>query len=176
MFLDNLPSQSTHYRISGALLALTCSMMGPISVYWIATLIQPIYKNLWHHTHMVEVQYMAFGLIGAPSILLYGITGGLYAALTGKRFAPKSKSWLGRFEYSMLWITACALIALTPLAALSTTAALKLQHYESCPALRKSGSSWQTFWVSNPDFCFTPDRFTEDDRPCKTQHGHDMCL
>ncbi|MFK3942581.1 hypothetical protein ACI2KC_13015 [Pseudomonas monteilii] len=172
----DLEKQPLKFKLNAVAACFTSIVMGGFAVYWIATHVLPIYGRLSEHAIAIEVQYVAFGLFAAPPVMLLCLVGSLSAFRTGKRFSPRPKTFPHYFQSTMLYLSITGLIIVTPLASIITTLALKKNDYTSCPQLRKSGSAWQTFWVSHPGFCFKPDSFTEKNWPCKHIKGKQMCL
>jgi hypothetical protein len=162
--------------LRAALTFLVCAGVGIFAAYWLFSHIWPIYGKLSQQAFAIEVPYMAFGLLMAPPVMLACTVASAYAIWTGKRFAPPSKSALAKFQAGMLRASVYALIVVAPLAAILTTVALNKLDYTSCPQLRKSGSAWQTYWVSHPGFCFAPDSYTENKWPCKNVDGKKLCI
>ncbi|MQG91985.1 hypothetical protein F6X59_04660 [Pseudomonas sp. MN1F] len=119
---------------------------------------------------------MAFGLLMTPPVMLACVVASAFAIYTGERFAPHNKSAFGKLQTAMLKASVYSLIAVAPLAAILTTVALNKLDYTSFPQLRKSGSAWQTYWVSHPGFCFVPDSYTENRWPCKNAEGKQLCI
>ncbi|MBA6116802.1 MULTISPECIES: hypothetical protein [Pseudomonas] len=119
---------------------------------------------------------MAFGLLMAPPVMLACVIASAFAICTGKKFAPPAKSGLAKFEAGMMKTSVYALVLIAPSAAIATTLTLNALDYTTCPQLRKSGSAWQTYWVSHPGFCFVPDSYTENGWPCKMVDGKNYAL
>ncbi|MCU0124928.1 hypothetical protein N8H41_13200 [Pseudomonas vlassakiae] len=176
MTANTLSFESLKFRLLAALTLLICAGVGVFSVYWLIAHVLPIYGQLWRQASAIEVPYMAFGLLMAPPVMLACVIASAFAICTGERFAPPAKSVFGKFQAAMLKASVYSLIVVAPLTAILTTVALNKLDYTSCPQLRKSGSAWQTYWVSHPGFCFVPDSYTENRWPCKNVNGKKMCI
>jgi len=176
MTVSTLSFESIKFRLLAALTLLICTGAGLFSIYWLIAHVLPIYGKLWRQASAIEVPYMAFGLLMAPPVMLACTVASAFAICTGKRFAPTSKSGLAQFQTCMLKISVYSLIVVAPLVAIITTVALNTLDYTICPQLRKSGSAWQTYWVSHPGFCFIPDSYTENKWPCKNADGKKLCI
>lgn len=176
MTASALSFESIKFRLLAALTLSICAGVGVFSVYWLIAHVLPVYGQLWRRAPAIEVPYMAFGLIMAPPVMLACIVASAFAICTGKRFSPASKSALAKFQTGMLKASIYSLIVIAPLAAILTTVALNKLDYTNCPQLRKSGSAWQTYWVSHPGFCFAPDSYTENGWPCKNVEGKTLCI
>lgn len=150
--------------------------MGIFSAYWLIAHVLPIYGQIWRQASAIEVPYMAFGLLMAPPVMLARVIASAFAICTGKKFAPPAKSGLAKFETGMMKTSVYALVLIAPSAAIATTLTLNALDYTTCPQLRKSGSAWQTYWVSHPGFCFVPDSYTENGWPCKMVDGKNYAL
>jgi len=172
----DLEKQPLKFKLNAAFLFFCSIIISGFAIYWIATHVLPIYNHLSEHAIAIEVQYLAFGLFAVPPVMLVCLVGSISAFITGKRFSPRPKTFLAYFQKTMLYLTLIGFIAVAPIASIVTTIALKKNDYTSCSKLRKSGSAWQTFWVSHPAFCFKPDSFTEKNWPCKHLDGKQMCL
>lgn len=169
-------TESLKFRLRAALTLLICAVIGVFSTYWLIAHVVPIYGQLWRQASAIEVQYMAFGLLMAPPVMLVCVVASAFAIYTGKRSDPPTKSGLAKFQTGMMKASVYSLIVLAPLAGIITTIALNKLDYTSCPQLRNSGSAWQTYWVSHPGFCFVPDSYTENRWPCKMVDGKKLCL
>ncbi|MCE0848880.1 MULTISPECIES: hypothetical protein [Pseudomonas] len=167
---------SIKFRLLASLTFLICASVGIFSAYWLIAHVLPIYGQLWRRASAIEVPYMAFGLLMAPPVMLACTVASAFAIWTGKKFAPSSKSGLAQFQTGMMKASVYSLIILAPVAAIITTVALNTLDYTICPQLKKSGSAWQTYWVSHPGFCFTPDSYTENNWPCKRTDGKKLCI
>ncbi len=167
---------SIAFRLRAALTLLICASVGLFAVYWLITHVLPIYGQMWRLASVIEVPYMAFGLLMAPPVMLACVVASAFAICTGERFAPHNKSVFGKFQTAMLKASVYSLIVVAHLAAILTTVALNKLDYTSCPQLRKSGSAWQTYWVSHPGFCFVPDSYTENRWPCKNVEVKKLCI
>jgi hypothetical protein len=172
----DLEKQPLKFKIYALAFFFTSTIMCLFAVYWITAHVLPIYGRLSENAIIIEVQFLAFGLFSVPPAMLFFSVASLSAFITGKRFAPRPKTFLHYFQTMTLYLSLIGLGVITPLASIITTIALNKHDYTSCPQLRKSGSAWQTFWVSHPAFCFKPDSFTEDNWPCKHLNGKRMCL
>jgi hypothetical protein len=172
----DLEKQPLKFKLNAIALFFSSILIGGFAVYWIATHVLPLYGRLSENAIVIEVQYPAFGLFSVPPVMLVCLIGSLSAFITGKRFSPRPRTFLHYFQTTMLYLFLIGLAIITPLASIITTIALNKHDYTSCPQLRKSGSAWQTFWVSHPAFCFKPDSFTEDNWPCKHMNGKKICL
>jgi len=118
------------------------------STYWLIAHVLPIYGQIWRQASAIEVPYMAFGLLMAPAVMLACVVASAFAICTGKKFAPRARSGFAIFETGMMKASVYALVVIAPLAAIATTLTLNALDYTTCPQLRKSGSAWQTYWVS----------------------------
>jgi len=176
MTASTLSFETIKFRLLAALTLVICAGVGVFSVYWLITHVLPIYGQLWRQASAIEVPYMAFGLLMAPPVMLACTVASAFAICTGKKFAPPNKSALAKLQTGMLKASVYSLIVVAPLAAILTTVALNKLDYTSCPQLRKSGSAWQTYWVSHPGFCFVPDSYTDNRWPCKHVDGKKLCI
>lgn len=176
MTASTLSFESIKFRLLAALTLAICASIGVFSVYWLIAHVLPVYGQLWRRASAIEVSYMAFGLVMAPPVMLACTVASAFAICTGKKFAPASKSALEKFQTGMLKASVYSLIVVAPLVAILTTVALNKLDYTSCPQLRKSGSTWQTYWVRHPGFCFVPDSYTENGWPCKNAEGKKLCI
>ena len=176
MALNSADIKSIKFRLSALLTLLICASIGLFAIYWIISHVLPIYGQMWRRASVIEVPYMAFSLLMTPPVMLACAVASAFAICTGERFAPPSKSAFAKLQTGMLKASVYSLIVIAPLAAIMTTVALNKLDYTGCSQLRKSGSAWQTYWVSHPGFCFVPDSYTENRWPCKNVDGKKFCI
>jgi hypothetical protein len=151
-------------------------LTGIFSIYWLWTNIIPIYGRIYRDAPVVEVPYLAFGLLMAPPGILILVVGASIAAWNGKKFDPPRSSKLYRFQNLMFSASIKTIIYVVPALMISTTLLLLARDYSPCPKLLISGSAWQLFWVNDERACFKPSRYINGNWPCKIIGDKEVCI
>jgi hypothetical protein len=167
---------ATKLRLIAAVAVPFMLLVGAFSLYWLWTHILPLYGRLLRNAPVVETPYLAFCLLMAPPVVLICAVGGAIAFWTGKKFDPPTHSSLFRFQNLMIASSIKIILYVVPALMILTTLALLARGYSPCPKLLVSGSAWQLFWVNDDRVCFKPDRYINDNWPCKTINGKDVCI
>jgi hypothetical protein len=159
-------------------LAFIPSMLltGVLSLYWLWTNVLPIYGRIYRDAPVIEVPYLAFGLLMVPPGVLILVIGASIAAWNGKKFDPPRSSKLYRFQNIMFSSSIKIMIYVVPALMTLTTAALLARNYSPCPKLLISGSAWQLFWVNDELACFKPTRYINGNWPCKIAGDREICI
>lgn len=163
-------------RIAAVIFSVFMLLVGIFSTYWIWQKIPPIYERLYRSAAVVEVYYMTFPLLMAPPGAIIAIFGAISAAITGRVFSPPKNTWVSRFSILMLATSAYSLIYVAPAMATLTTLTLYAKDYWLCRALRISGPATQIFWVNDERVCFKPDKYINDNWPCRNQGNKLVCI
>jgi hypothetical protein len=111
-----------------------------------------------------------------PSIAIVLTYGSAIAAITGRVFDPPKKTWIYRVSIFLLATSVYTLIYVSPAVATLTTLTLHAKGYWTCRELRPSGSGWQVFWVNDERVCFKPDKYINDNWPCRNQGSKLVCI
>lgn len=91
MTIKNKPTTeipTTKIRLIAAALVPTMLLTGVFSIYWLWTNVLPIYGRIYRNAPVIEVPYLAFGLLMAPPAIIITVIGSAIAVWTGKKTAP----------------------------------------------------------------------------------------
>ena len=167
---------ATKLRLLAAVFVPGMLLIGAFSIYWLWTNIIPIYGRIYRDAPVVEVPYLAFGLLMAPPAVLIAVVGASIAAWNGKKFDPPRSSKLYRFQNLMFSSSIKIILYIVPTLIAATTVTLLARNYSPCPKLLISGSAWQLFWVNDERVCFKPSRYINDNWPCKIIGDKEVCV
>jgi hypothetical protein len=167
---------STKLRLLAAAFIPGMLLIGAFSLYWLWTNALPIYGRIYRNAPVIEVPYLAFGLLMAPPAVTIAVLGASIAAWNGKKFDPPRSSKLYRFQNLMFSSSLKIMIYVVPTLIILTTLALLGRGYSPCPKLLISGSAWQLFWVNDELACFKPTRYINGNWPCKIVGDREICI
>ncbi|MNJ30343.1 hypothetical protein D3C77_249410 [compost metagenome] len=167
---------ATKLRLLSVAFIPSMLLVGAFSLYWLWTNVLPIYGRIYRNAPVIEVPYLAFGLLMAPPGVLILVIGASIAAWNGKKFDPPRSSKLYRFQNLMFSSSIKIMIYVVPALMILTTAALLARNYSPCPKLLISGSAWQLFWVNDELACFKPTRYINGNWPCKIVGDREICI
>ena len=144
--------------------------------YFLWTDLRPVYTRLYRSAPVVEVPFLAFGLLPILPLSIFLITVAVVSAWTGRTFDPARDSPLYIFQNFMLSISVKTFSYLVPIAIISSFIALLSGGYAICTELAISGAKRKLFWVNDERVCFKPDHYINDNWPCKIVNGKDVCI
>ncbi|MNJ43753.1 hypothetical protein D3C77_387760 [compost metagenome] len=179
MTIKNKPTteiSATKIRLIAAALVPTMLLTGVFSIYWLWTNVLPIYGRIYRNAPVIEVPYLAFGLLMAPPAVIIFVIGSAIAVWTGKKFDPARSSKLYRFQNLMFSASVKIITYVVPTLMILTTLTLLARDYSPCPKLLISGSAWQLFWVNDERACFKPSRYINGNWPCKVVGDREICI
>lgn len=96
-------------------------LVGVFSLYWIWEHPVPIYGRIYRDAPVIEIPYLAFGLLMAPHALSLAVIGASVAAWTGKKFDPPNKSPLFRFQALVIYTSVKTILYVVPTLVIATT-------------------------------------------------------
>ena len=110
-------------------------LIGVFSLYWLWANVLPIYGRLYRDAPVIEVPYLAFGLLMAPPAVLIAVVGASIAAWNGQKFDPPRSSKLYRFQNLMFSSSIKIILYIVPTLIVATTVTLLARNYSPCPKL-----------------------------------------
>lgn len=163
-------------RLAVAPLILGSLYMLVMSPYFLWTDLSPLYTRLYRGAPVVEAPPLAFGLIPSLPLSVYLIVATTVAAWTGRKFDPTRNSNLWLFQKIILAILVKTITHLMPAVLTLTVVALIAGGYTTCSELAISSAQRKLFFVNDQRVCFKPDHYINDNWPCKTVNGKDICI
>ena len=94
MTIKNKPTTeipTTKIRLIAAALVPTMLLTGVFSIYWLWTNVLPIYGRIYRNAPVIEVPYLAFGLLMAPPAIIITVIGSAIAVWTGKNLTLRDR-------------------------------------------------------------------------------------